>query len=53
MAFLTILREIPSLLGAKFVLWVRPARGNVNGCQIEYRDIERQIKSSLSSLRHI
>jgi len=51
MAFLAVLRETPALLDAKFVLWVRPARGNSSGCQIEYQDIEMQIKSSLSSLR--
>ncbi|MDR2697704.1 MAG: ribonuclease P protein component, partial [Holophagales bacterium] len=53
MAFLAVLRETPALSSAKFVLWVRPALKNSKGCRIEYRDIEKQIKLSLSSLRHV
>jgi hypothetical protein len=51
MAFLAVLRELPALLGVSFVLWIRPARGNFKGCLIDYQDIEKQLKSSLSNLR--
>jgi len=50
MAFLAALRAGRAHGG--FALWVRPAKGNLDGCRIGYRDIERQIGSSLGWLGH-
>jgi len=51
MAFLTVLRksnETSTSNTNSFVLWVRPSPGNSKGCRVDYRNIEKQIESSLS-----
>jgi len=52
MAFLDILRKYPDMPDNGYVLWVRPASGNLNGCLIAYQDIEKQLALTLSRLRH-
>lgn len=47
MAFLQILRSDPAMAPFSGVVWVRPARGNKNGCDIPYSDIADQLMLAL------
>jgi ribonuclease P protein component len=50
MAFLAVLRKMCAPLPGGAVIWVRPAKGAPGGCRAGYREIERQIESSLGRL---
>jgi len=48
MAFLKILRDLPSLNGLRYVVWVRPARSAPKGCLFSFHQIESQLRLALS-----
>jgi ribonuclease P protein component len=50
MALLKLLQENPALDLSTWIIWVRPAKGSVLGCRVDYIAIEGQLRLALSRL---